>query len=232
MPTRVLAYIAFIAAVCWTLFASWLLIITVLDDPQHAWLSIGLMSLVIIPTTCTALYVYRTSINQRADANAQVPLGFTNNLEGRLHQFQWAQQAFFNHLGISRCLTNGKMSAVAQSHYKHGRGMNDIPVAYPDVLDYQQQQWVEAYTERNATTEIRVKLDNSGEWEPSNQINFHMLALWQQEGLVCAVCSHLPKPAELAYAPADAALGGEVGTVLYGNTGLLLLNPALGFRKT
>ena len=152
-------------------------------------------------------------------------------LNEKLRQLQQAQQEFFNYVGISRRLTNGEMSEVDTIHYKHGSGNNDIPTAYPDVLDYRAQQWVESYTDRNAAEEIWVKLDNSEEWEPENYVAFHILTIWQQEGMVLAVCSHLPKPAELEYVHAEEVPKVEAGGVFYGDECLLLLDPAIGFRK-
>jgi len=56
MLTRCLAYICFVMASCGLLFAGGLLIAAIREEPQHFWLSTGLMLTVLLPTGCTALY--------------------------------------------------------------------------------------------------------------------------------------------------------------------------------
>lgn len=56
MLTRFLAYLCFIMASCWLLFAGGLLVAAIRQEPQHLWLSTGLMLTVLLPTGCTALY--------------------------------------------------------------------------------------------------------------------------------------------------------------------------------
>lgn len=70
MLTRYLAYVCFATAGCWLLFAGWLLISAIREEPHNAWISTGLMLTGLLPTGCTALYVYRTGFGWGCDASA------------------------------------------------------------------------------------------------------------------------------------------------------------------
>ena len=71
MLTRVLAYICFSTSICWVLFGSWLLIDSIQKDPRHVWVQLALISSVLLPTSCTALYVYRTQFGRQPAQNPE-----------------------------------------------------------------------------------------------------------------------------------------------------------------
>ena len=78
-------------ASCWLLFAGGLLISAIREEPQHAWISTGLM-LTVLPTGCTARYVYRTGFGRRAGAATQAPLHglLLSESENKLYALQQA----------------------------------------------------------------------------------------------------------------------------------------------
>lgn len=221
MLTRYLAYICFITASCWLLFAGGLLFATIREEPQNAWISTGLMLTVLLPTGCTALYVYRTGFGRPTGTAAQAPRHRLplNAAENKLQALQRAQQDFFGHLDLNRHLAQGDLRGVG--HRLASPGNISVPATYPIVLDYRERQWEQIHLTPPAADEIRVKRDSRAEWEAGNLASFRLLTSWEQEGLVCAVCT--PAPKRLA---ADASLDE-----LAGETYLLLLDPTNGFWK-
>lgn len=69
MLTRVLAYICFSTSIFWVLFASWLLVDSIQKDPRHVWIQLALICSVLLPSICTALYVYRTQFGRQPARN-------------------------------------------------------------------------------------------------------------------------------------------------------------------
>lgn len=111
MLTRYLAYICFITASCWLLFAGGLLFAAIRQEPQHFWLSTGLMLTVLLPTGCTALYVYRTGFGRPAGEATQTP--FSSESEQKLHALQQAQRAFLRTLTLTGTLPRGSCVGLA-----------------------------------------------------------------------------------------------------------------------
>ena len=65
-----------------------------------------------------------------------------------------------------------------------------VPATYPTVFDYQERQWAQVHLTPPAADEIRVKRNSWAEGEPSNLVSCRLLTIWEQEGWVCAVCTH------------------------------------------
>lgn len=232
MLTRYLAYICFATASCWLLFAGGLLISAIREEPQHAWLSTGLMLTVLLPTGCTALYVYRTGFGRPAEAATRAPLRglLLHESENKLQALQQAQKAFFEHLDFDRHLAQGKLREAGHRPASPGNFPNDLPIPYPQVLDYRERQWAQVHLAPPAADEIRVQLDSRAEWEPGNLVSLRLLTIWEQEGCVCAVCTHLPRHPQAAGVPLAEPSGA--GALTSNEAFLLLLNPTNGFRKS
>ena len=223
MLTRYLAYICFATASCWLLIAGGLLIAAIREEPQNAWISTALLLTVLLPTGCTALYVYRTGFGRPTGAATQAPLHglLLSESENKLQTLQQAQEAFFGHLDLDRRLAQGELRGVG--HRLASPGNVSGPATYPIVLDYRERQWAQMHLTPPAADEIRVGRDSRAEWEPGNLASFRLLTSWEQDGLVCAVCTPAPKRMEVA----DASL-----EELAGEAYLLLLNPTNGFGKS
>lgn len=150
-----------------------------------------------------------------------------STLDELLRQFQSAQRNIYNYLGISRQLPSRADSDVAILRHKHVSGSEDIPTAYPEILDYRGKEWRQASSRPSSDDEIHVKLQSGKEWELDNTVRFNILTIWvdNEASTVCAVCNHLPKPDELYFAHPEAIERVRRGINFYGDSCLLILSP-------
>ncbi|ALW85657.1 hypothetical protein AUC43_11490 [Hymenobacter sedentarius] len=152
-------------------------------------------------------------------------------LTEQLANFKQAQHALYTHLGVSRRNAKGQHISVPQLRYTHGSGNQDIPTAYPEVLDYRGKEWRASETAGNSDEEIHIMIDSSQDWTPNNTIRFSILSIWDTEeegGTVFVAANHLLKADEMHYEHSDSVESVEAGTNFYGDTCLLILNPRLG----
>jgi hypothetical protein len=142
-----------------------------------------------------------------------------------LQQFHQAQQNVYGYLGISRQLQHRVTSEVSILRYKQIGGNEEIPNAYPEILDYRGREWRRVLNETNADDEIHIKIWSAEDWSMLNTIRFNILTVWaDEEGeIICIVCNHLPKVYELFFPRTYAVEQVEKGVNFYGDTCVLLL---------
>ena len=157
-----------------------------------------------------------------------------SELDEKLATFQQAQADLFNHLGISRRLTNGEVSTVPDLHYNHGSGNDDIPTPFPEVLDYR-GRWcgmMARGAQKAGRDELLVRIDEEGPKTLANYIRFNILSYWEYDEQTRIVMgTHLPKPDELLYAQPDMVEVVERGGIAYGDVCLLILDFNKGPEK-
>ena len=160
-----------------------------------------------------------------------------SELDEKLQALHTAQQDLYTYLGVTRREADDAGEFQRATFYPHSTGLSDIPVAFPEVLDYRKNKWRIADSRiGRGQEEIQIMpLDVAAgkvDWESEQVIHFHIYTIKSAApDLIHAIGNHLPKPHELEYSFPDEVARVEAGEVFFGDRCFLLLDPANGFTE-